>query len=163
MSRTLLHKAGRWALYLIAFFIISAVVNWFQAPKPRGEKIQSLELVTLDGKPYPLNTAGGKKTVLYFFAPWCTVCKASIDALNMFAGSEKVQAVAIGLDYENRGELAGFQNRLDAPVLAGSANLARRFSIDRYPTVYILNGDGSVAHTMVGYASRFGIWVRTKI
>lgn len=161
--REILRKAGRGVLYLVAFFVFAAIVNWFQAPKGSGEKIQSLDLVTLDGKPSTLKTAEGKKTVLYFFAPWCTVCKASIDALNMFAGSEKVQAVAVGLDYENRGELAAFQNRLDVPILAGPPNLGRRFKIDKYPTVYILNGDGSVAHTMVGYASRVGIWVRTKI
>jgi thiol-disulfide isomerase/thioredoxin len=163
MTRNLLQKAGRYALYLVAFFIFAAIVNWFQAPKATAEKITSLELMTLDGKPSTLQTAAGKKTVLYFFAPWCTVCKASIDALNMFAGSDRVQAVAVGLDYENRGELAAFQNRLDVPILAGPPTLGRRFSIDKYPTVYILNGDGSVAHTMVGYASRFGIWVRTKI
>ena len=162
-ARAIFTKAGRWGIYLLAFFIFAAMVNWFQAPKPSGEKIPSLALTTLDGKPVTLNTSGGKKTVLYFFAPWCTVCKASIDALNLFAGSEKVQAVAVGLDYEKPGELAAFQNRLDVPILAGAPNLGRRFSIDRYPTIYILNGDGSVAHTMVGYASRFGIWVRTKI
>lgn len=161
--RETLRKIGRGALYLVAFFFFAAIVNWFQAPKTTLEKIQSLELMALDGKPQILQTAAGKKTVLYFFAPWCTVCKASIDALNMFAGSEKAQAVAVGLDYENRGELAAFQSRLNVPILAGPPTLGRRFSIDKYPTIYILNGDGSVAHTMVGYASRFGIWIRTKI
>jgi thiol-disulfide isomerase/thioredoxin len=160
--RAVLRATGRYSLYFTAFFIISAVVNRFQAPKPGTKKIESLELTTLDGKPSTLKTAAGTTTVIYFFAPWCTVCKVSIDALNMFAGSD-VQAVAVGLDYQSRGELAAFQNRLEAPVLAGSPDLGRRFSIDRYPTIYILNGDGSVAHTMVGYASRFGIWVRTKI
>lgn len=163
MTRKLVLNAGRYTLHLVAFFIFAAIVNWFQAPKGTGEKITALELMTLDGKPQTLQTAAGKTTVLYFFAPWCTVCKASIDALNMFAGSDKVQAVAIGLDYENRNELAAFQNRLDVPILAGAPNLGRRFNIDKYPTIYILNGDGSVAHTMVGYASRFGIWIRTKI
>lgn len=162
MTRNLLLKTGRYALYLVAFFIFAAIVNWFQAPKATAEKITSLELLTLDGKPSTLQTAAGKKTVLYFFAPWCTVCKASIDALNMFAGSD-VQAVAVGLDYENPRELAAFQSRLDVPILAGAPQLGRRFNIDKYPTVYIIDGNGQTRHTMVGYASRFGIWVRTKI
>lgn len=162
MTRSLLIKAGRYALYAVAFFVFAAVVNWFQAPKPKADKIAALDLTTLDGKPLTLQTATGKKTVLYFFAPWCTVCKLSMDAMNMFAGGD-VQAVAVGLDYENRGELAAFQGRIDVPILAGTVDIQRRFQVDRYPTIYILNGDGSVRHTMAGYASRFGIWIRTKL
>jgi thiol-disulfide isomerase/thioredoxin len=160
--RAILPAIGRYALYAIAFFVIAAGVNWFQAPRPGGEKLEKLELTALDGSAagVPLT---GKKTIVYFFAPWCTVCKVSMDALNMFAGKNNLQAIAVGLDYENRGELASFQQRLDVPVYAGSAALQRRFSVDRYPTVYIFDGEGRVLHTMVGYTSRLGIWLRTKI
>jgi protein-disulfide isomerase-like protein with CxxC motif len=72
-----------------------------------------------------------------------------------------VQALAVGLDYENIEQLKPYQTKVNVPVYAGSHELQRRFMVDRYPTVYILNNDGSVAHVMVGYTSRFGIWIRT--
>jgi thiol-disulfide isomerase/thioredoxin len=139
-------------------------VNRFQAPRlAAAEKIETLELMTLTGEKATLQTAAGKKTIVYFFAPWCGVCKFSMDALDMFAGKENLQAIAVGLDYDSAAELKPFQEKMRAPVFAGNAELQRRFKIDRFPTVYILDGDGKVAHTMAGYTSRFGIWLRTKI
>jgi thiol-disulfide isomerase/thioredoxin len=161
--RELACKIARGAIYLIAFFILAAVINWFQAPKLAAEKITALELHALTGEKIKLQTADGKKTIVYFFAPWCGVCKISMDALNMFAGKDNLQAVAVGLDYDNLAELKPFQEKQRNIVYAGSPEIQRRFKIDRYPTVIILNGDGSIAHTMVGYTSRLGIWVRTLL
>jgi len=157
----LLQKIAKYSLYLIGFFILSAFVNWVQAPKATNQAFVNLPVTTLDGKAHLLSTAQGKTTVVYFFAPWCTVCKLSIDAVNWFEGSSRVQAVAVGLDYETPNELLQFQSRVKAPIYAGSSELQKQFQIDRYPTVYILDGNGRVRHTMVGYASRFGIWLRT--
>lgn len=159
--RELARQAVRGVGYLIAFFILAAIINWFQAPKLAVEKITALELTELTGEKAKLNTADGKKTIVYFFAPWCGVCKISMDALNMFAGKDNLRAVAVGLDYENVAELKPFQEKQRNIVYAGSPEIQRRFKVDRYPTVVILNGDGSIAHTMVGYTSRLGIWVRT--
>lgn len=160
--RELLKKAGSAALYLAAFFVVAAIINMFQSPDTKSmPPVTSLELATLAGDKVQLNTAAGKKTIVYFFAPWCAVCKASMDALGMFAGKDNLQAVAVGLDYDNVAELKPFQSGLAATVYAGSRELQSRFKIDRYPTVYILDGSGKISHVMVGYTSRFGIWIRT--
>ena len=99
--RELLKKAGSAALYLAAFFVVAAIINMFQSPDTKSmPPVTSLELATLAGDKVQLNTAAGKKTIVYFFAPWCAVCKASMDALGMFAGKDNLQAVAVGLDYD---------------------------------------------------------------
>jgi thiol-disulfide isomerase/thioredoxin len=162
--RALLLKAGRALAYLAGFFLFAAAVNWYQAPATQAiAPLPQLELATLAGQKTTIATAGSKKTVIYFFAPWCAVCKVSMDALNFFDDSNRVQAIAVGLDYENVEELKPYQTKVNVPVYAGSHELQRRFMVDRYPTVYILNNDGSVAHVMVGYTSRFGIWIRTLL
>lgn len=162
--RALTIKAARALGYLAVFFVIAAIINQFQSPDTKAmPPVTSLELATLAGQKVQLNTANGKKTIVYFFAPWCTVCKASMDALGMFAGKDNLQAVAVGLDYDNVAELRPFQDGLAATVYAGSRELQSRFKIDRYPTVYILDGSGKISHVMVGYTSRFGIWVRTLL
>lgn len=162
--RQLAVKAARALGYLAAFFVIAAVINKFQSPDTKAmPPVTSLELATLTGEKTQISTAAGKKTIVYFFAPWCTVCKASMDALNFFEGSSRVQAVAIGLDYDNMSELRPFQTGQRATVYAGSREMQNRFKIDRYPTVYILDGSGNISHVMVGYTSRFGIWIRTLI
>lgn len=160
--RELLLKAARALVYLAGFFIFAAAVNWYQSPTTQNiAPLSQLKLASLSGEKNQIVITGGKKTVIYFFAPWCAVCKVSMDALNFFEDSKRVQAIAVGLDYENVEELKPFQTKVNVPVYAGSHELQRRFMVDRYPTVYILNNDGSVAHVMVGYTSRFGIWIRT--
>ena len=162
--RELLRKAGRGLIYLAGFFIFAAVVNYFQSPGTGNlAPLQSLPLTSMSGEKLQIPVASGKKTVIYFFAPWCAVCKVSMDALNFFEGSDRVQTLAVGLDYDNIAELKPFQDKLATPIYAGDLQLQRQFKVDRYPTAYILNGDGSVAHVMVGYTSRFGIWIRTLL
>jgi len=162
--RELLIKAARGLIYLAGFFIFAAVVNYFQSPGSGNlAPLQSLQLTSMNGEKHQANVAAGKKTVVYFFAPWCAVCKASMDALNFFEGSDRVQTLAVGLDYDSITELKPFQEKLSTPIYAGDLQLQRQFKVDRYPTAYILNGDGSVAHVMVGYTSRFGIWIRTLL
>lgn len=162
--RELLRKAGRGFIYFAGFFIFAAVVNYFQSPDTGNFiPVQSLALTSMTGEKLQVSVANRKKTIIYFFAPWCTVCKASIDALNFFEGSDRVQPLAVGLDYDHLAELKPYQEKLSIPVYAGDLQLQRHFKVDRYPTVYILNGDGSVAHVMVGYTSRLGIWVRTLL
>lgn len=164
VPREVLRKAGRAFVYLAGFFVFAAAVNWYQSPATKSiANVTALNLSALNGEKVSVATANGKKTIVYFFAPWCAVCKVSMDALNFFEGSSRVQAVAVGLDYDNLGELKPYQEKVSVPVYAGNSELQRRFMVDRYPTVYILNADGSIAHVMVGYTSRFGIWVRTLI
>jgi len=163
-ARELLQRFGRGALYFVGFFVFAALVNWYQAPAVKDmPRVASLEVSALSGQKLVLDTAKNKKTIIYFFAPWCAVCKVSMDALNMFAEKENLQALAVGLDYQTVDELKPFQEKLRAPIFAGSEDLQRRFRVDRYPTVYILNRDGSIAHVMVGYTSRLGMWLRTLL
>jgi thiol-disulfide isomerase/thioredoxin len=162
--RELLRKAARGFAYLAGFFVFAAVVNYLQSPRTDHiAPLQSLQLTAMSGEKLQVSVASGKKTVVYFFAPWCVVCKLSMDALNFFDGSERVQTLAVGLDYDSMAELRVFQEKIRTPIYAGDVQLQRRFKIDRYPMAYILNGDGSVAHVMVGYTSRFGIWIRTLL
>lgn len=158
----LLPKLARAIGYFVTFFFFAALVNYWQAPSIKGvPPMTTIDVMTLDGEKKQLRLISDKKTVLYFFAPWCIVCKASMDALNFFSNNSSVQALAVGLDYDTIEELKQFQTRLSVPVYAGSRLLQQHLRVDRYPTAYILNSDGSIAHVMVGYISRLGIWIRT--
>ena len=112
--------------------------------------IQGLQ--TLDGEPIDLSARAGVQ-VLDFWATWCTVCRQvtrELDAaLNEAPGSFQV----LSITSEDLGTVrAHLQTRprpqpvaLDTDEEAHSALL-----ITTYPTVVVLDADGSIAHIATG-------------
>ena len=60
---------------LLAVLIFWGVTTW-QARElvPEKEFAPQFQLFARDGQIYSLSDAKGKTLLLYFFAPWCTVC-----------------------------------------------------------------------------------------
>ena len=102
--RQLTVKAARALGYLAAFFVIAAIINKFQSPDTKAmPPVSSLELATLTGEKAQINTAAGKKTIVYFFAPWCTVCRAEAPDVTATAADFDGQVQVIGV--AGRGEV----------------------------------------------------------
>ncbi|MGB1238366.1 MAG: redoxin domain-containing protein, partial [Pseudomonadales bacterium] len=92
-----------------------------------NEAAPQFELAELyTGKSTALVTPG-KPTLLYFFAPWCTVCKLSIG--NLAFVTEDIQVAAIALDYRSIEEVADFIDgkELSVPVLLGTSALSKAY------------------------------------
>lgn len=108
-----------------------------------------------------LEQLSGKPTVLVFWAPWCGVCGAessTISALQEAVG-EDVDVVSVALDYGDESKVAQYVERygVDYPVLLGDDELMRAYRVQAFPTVYILDAEGRIAWSLVGYTSGFGL------
>ena len=91
-----------------------------------------LETDTIINSPSPLQTTMGEKLslsannktlVLYFFAPWCSVCHASIDNLQqLFVKNEQFDVIPVALDYTKQQEVLDFakQHQLTFPIVYGN-------------------------------------------
>lgn len=105
------------------------------------------------------------KTLIYFFAPWCSVCRISMPGLNTLDNSEQLRIVAIALDYQTVSEVEAFiaDTGFRHPVLLGNDALRDTFKISGYPSYYVVNRQGQVIHKDRGLSTPPGLWLRTRL
>ncbi len=103
----------------------------------------------------------GKQTLVYFFAPWCSICKLSIG--NLSAVADEVETVAIALDYQSLSEVSEFisDQEVKVPVLLGNQLVSNAYKISAFPTYYLIDTNGRIAEKSMGYSSSLGLRWRT--
>lgn len=161
-------KALSWALQaMVVLGVLWAVSEW-QARRLLDEQTQApaFSLPTLEGEQVSLQAASGRKVVLYFFAPWCSVCNYSshnINALREARTESELAIYAVGLGYDEPSEVAGFakEHELSVPVLLGSEEMRRAYQVDTFPTVYIIDEQGRIEDRVIGYTTELGLRLRS--
>ena len=121
----------------------------------------SLPLLNSEGR-ISLGQLKEQKTVLYFFAPWCSICRFSLPNLAQAHADGKVNALAIALDYESAQQVTDFANELNLtmPIALGSANTQRQYKISAYPTYYVIDESLNIVARSMGYSSELGLIIR---
>jgi peroxiredoxin len=124
---------------------------------------QPLLFNTVSTLPFDVAT-NHKKTVLYFFAPWCQVCHYSIENLQaIYDKTENLDVVAIALDYASKDEVEAFiaEHHLTFPVAYGNEYIKGSYKIKAYPSYYVLDKNNKVTAKSMGYSSETGLLLRT--
>lgn len=124
-------------------------------------------LQALDGTIHTLNQQVGRRTVLYFFAPWCAVCHMSIgnlDTLRRWLGG-RVETLAIALDYETEASVREFagKNSAEYPILLGTAETAKAYAVSAFPTYYVVDESGNIVGRTQGYSTLVGLLIRSLL
>ena len=163
-----LRAVGGWALQLLLALVVIWGVGQWQARRLLATKALAPDftLTALDGRSHSLAEARGKKTVLYFFAPWCKVCgysSSNVNALRRARSPSELAIYAVGLEWDDEAELRRFarEHELSMPVLRGDEALRKAYRVDTFPTVYILDEQGTVTDRIVGYTSELGLRLRS--
>jgi thiol-disulfide isomerase/thioredoxin len=118
---------------------------------------------TLMGETVSLNSQG-KKTVIYFFAPWCNVCHVSIGNLQaLYEKNDHLDVIAVVMDYSQINEVMDFtkQHQLTFPIALGNEEMKKAFSISAYPSYYVLSEENSIIGKSLGYSSELGLYLRS--
>lgn len=117
-------------------------------------------LVGLNAEVHPI-WQPGRSTLVYFFAPWCNVCRFSINNLDTLAG-EDIDVVKVAMDYTSAGEVQDFiqQNQVEGRVLLGTQALKQEYQISGYPTYYIIDPQGKITASAMGYSTKTGLKLR---
>lgn len=108
--------------------------------------------------------AKGKKTIVYFFAPWCQVCNFSIDNLqSVYQKNPEIDVIAVALDFVDVDEVKKFTNnhQLTFPVALGNESVKADFQVQAYPSYYVLNGENVIIGRSLGYSSEIGLYLRS--
>ena len=118
-------------------------------PAEVGKLAPPLAIQSLDGKgTIALTPTPGKITVVDFFATWCAPCKKSLPKLEQMAKQSggTVQVIAISVDDTRTGvaDFAKAQGVTFPVAWDENHTLARKWSVEKMPTTYIIDGTGTV-------------------
>ncbi len=122
-------------------------------------------LIGLDGQPYAL-PINGQKQLIYFFAPWCNICRLSIGNIESQKQSlldKGYQVRYVALDWQTQDEVMEFvqDKKLTFPVLLGSIETMHQYQVKGFPTYYLVNEQGEILTGSQGYSTSLGIWLRS--
>ena len=121
------------------------------------------QVPTLMGNTVSLSSTN-KKTVIYFFAPWCSICHLSISNLQaLYEKNPHLDVVAVALDYTDTADVMAFtkEHQLTFPIALGNEKIKHAFSISAYPSYYVISEDNAIIRKSMGYSSALGLYLRS--
>ena len=144
--------------------VMLAIHAWQTRGMPFDEPAPAAELMVLGGSVPQSSVEPGAVGVVYFFAPWCKICHASIGHLDELVSEGSVAwAHAIALDYPALTDVQKFvdDTQLEMPVLLGNHQEIRDWNIRAFPTYFVIDEEGRIASRSVGYSTKIGLRART--
>lgn len=151
-----------WKDITFAIVIFSAVTWWMQKDMLQAQtQVANYQLPSLQGSSRAILDKQ-KTTLIYFFAPWCSICKLSMGNISNI--SDSVNTVAVALEYTSPDEVKSFIDdiKVKVPVLLGNRKLAREYKVTAFPSYYVIDDQGKVLEKSVGYSSTIGLLWRTN-
>lgn len=119
--------------------------------------IPDMQLVSMDGKVESLFDSR-RHTLVYFWAPWCSVCAISIGSLDS-VNNEDLNIVTIAMDFDSIESVEAFvdEHNVSSKVLLGNEQIRQFFRVRGYPSYYLLNKDAKVVAKSFGLNTSIGI------
>mgnify|MGYP000414985641 CR=1 FL=1 len=152
---------------VIVFFLIFQAISFLRETSMLSTSTSIsdtvVELPTLMGERVNVHSTG-KTTVVYFFAPWCQICHASIGNLqSLYEKNDHLDVIAVVMDYTSIDEVSKFtqQHQLTFPIALGNEEIKKQFKITGYPSYYIIDEQNTVTGRSLGYSSELGLYLRS--
>ena len=146
------------ALAGVAGFYFNRASLISPAAEGAAQRLMSVSLPDLNGKPQTLSLWHGKVLVVNFWATWCAPCREEIPALmkvQMQYASNGVKIVGIALDNVGKVRDYATEMRIDYALLIGGVetlsvakDLGNRAGV--LPFTVVLDRTGKVVHTHAG-------------
>jgi thiol-disulfide isomerase/thioredoxin len=141
------------ALSILAALFLSASLN---AALSIGQKSPHFELKDLNGKTWtPEKDSKHRLLLVDFWASWCVPCLKEIPTLKQLQAAHAKDGAftVLGISMEKGGrpqtEAAAVKYSVDYPVLIGSADVAKAFGVQGFPSAVLIR-DGKVLKVLVG-------------
>lgn len=148
-------------------FLVAAIVIGVGAYQSRGHvrgDAPAFAFAERDGTVVSNAAFAGKPTMLVFWAPWCTVCRAESGNISRVARwvGDRAHVVSVASAYDDIADVDKYvvDAGVDYRVVLGGDDGARAFRVRAYPTVYFLDDEGRISGSVVGYTTTAGLLAR---
>ena len=131
-----------------------------------NEKVPDFTLKSLDGNLINLQDYKGQIVLLNFWFVGCKPCIMEMPELNEIVEDYKSQGVnflAIGLDRPEQVNKFLEKNDFEYTLLPDGRSVARSFGVTTYPTHLLLNREGKVIFSQVGYFPGLKYAIRKRL
>ena len=151
-----------WALEAAIIALVFFGVRTYQQRNVVSGPAPTLQGAGLEGEPLDLATLREEGPVMVFFwATWCGVCDSMDEAVSAVAEDHRVITVASssGSAVEIRAHMA--DEGIDFPLISDPEGvLAHAWGVSAFPTVFIVDSDGEIRATEVGFTTGLGMRAR---
>ena len=138
-----------------------AVENYKPQNQPESLAIdsQAPEFTLNDGsgKPVSLTSLKGKVVILDFWGTWCVWCVKAMPKIQKVAEyfkGKKVEVMGISCQEPEGADPVKFMKdkSLTYNTLLKGDDVAKKFGVNGFPTLYVLDKQGKIIHVGVGYS-----------
>jgi len=116
---------------------------------------------TLKGEPFDLKRLQGRPAIVYFWASWCSICRAMQSNVGAIAGDYPL--ITVALQSGDQREVDRYQNQhgFHPPtVLDEDGSDAQRWGVRGVPVVFVLDSRGDIRFASTGYHTEWGLRLR---
>lgn len=145
------------ALILLVFFAIKTYMqrNLVEGTAP------TLQGNLLNGQPVDLQSYRGKSVLVYFWATWCPMCKLQNSSIDSIQHHYKVITIAMNSGPGSEVKAYIDKHNLSYPVITDEhGSIAKRYGVSGVPTSFVIDANGDIAYTEMGYTTNWGLRFR---
>jgi thiol-disulfide isomerase/thioredoxin len=152
----------RWTIEAgVIVLIIIAIRSWQHQDLTSGTA-PLLAGTSVAQTPLQLSQFKGQAVLIHFFAPWCPVCTAMHGNIETISAYYPVILVASSTEPEDLSKWLGKHpdTNLQRLLLDRDGQWLSVFGSKALPTDIVVDAQGNIASTELGYTSTLGIWIR---
>ncbi len=155
-------KISKWLSSILLFLIVFTLANiWSTRHHPDG-LAPSFSADDLNGIEHSFEFKDNDKPVLlHFFATWCPICELENGTLNSL--SEDHNLIIVAMQSGDASVVKQYQQKHDLKMTLyndESGSVSKLFKVNGVPTSFIINSQGNITSSTIGYTSELGLRFR---